>query len=49
MGKSYKRNDAYAEKFRGQRKSKKNNKNNRNRRYDESDTRWEFQTDEGFR
>ena len=42
MGKSWKRNDAHGEKYRGQRKSKKNNKNNNNRRYDESETRWEL-------
>ena len=54
MGKSYRRNDEYGNKYRGYRKnSHKSNKNKNYRGHTEkdyeSDVRWDFQTQEGFR
>lgn len=52
MGKSYRRNDEYGNKYRGFRrnidKSNKKQKNSRER-YDVNDARWDYQNAESFR
>ena len=53
MGKSYRRNDEYGNKYRGYRKNSHKSSKNKNYRGHtkdyENDVRWDFQTQEVFR
>ena len=54
MGKSYRRNDEYGNKYRGYRKNSHKSSKNKNYRGNtekdyESDVRWDFQNQEVFR